>query len=153
MKFNLFNWLFNDAVTAANNAGASSPEQFHYAIPWLVFCLAGLLLTFYYSVEGRKRFVKSRPLVKYMMDRYLTWFAVICFVGLPILGARVFLDNVFFAWRFWRYAWLLSIVVWAILWVVYLLRKYPAERANFIAYQNRQQYIKTGKRKVRAASR
>ncbi len=152
-NFNLFTWLFTDPVTAGNNANLSSAEAFHFTYPWLIFCCAGLLICFYYSVEGRKRFVKSRPLLKYMFDRYLTWFAVICFCGLPMLAARIFIDDAFFAWRIWRYLWLLALVAWLVTWVVYLIRKYPSERANYIAYQNRQQYIKTGKRKVKAASR
>ena|SRR5690349_10738477 len=151
MQFNLFNWLFQDPISAAS--GSNYPdgvEPFHFYLPWLIFCGAGLLLCFYYWVEGRKRFVKNKPLVKYMMDRYLGWFAVICFVGFPIAGARWALTGFFFAWRAWRYLWLLSLVVWAVLWLVYLFRKYPAERANYIAYQNRQQYIRQGKRKGRA---
>ncbi|HLG77740.1 MAG TPA: hypothetical protein VKX46_15085 [Ktedonobacteraceae bacterium] len=153
MHFDLIQWLFTDPVTAGSNGNLPGSEPFHYTWPWLIFCCAGLLITFYYSVEGRKRFVKSRPLIKYMLDRYLTWFAVICFVGLPLLASRLFIDNAFFAWRIWRYLWFVSLIVWAILWVVYLVRKYPEERANFIAYQNRQQYIRTRKRKATAASR
>jgi len=37
---------------------------------------------------------------------------------------------------------------------VYLVRKYPGERDNFAAYQNRQQYIPKGnRRKTKALSR
>jgi uncharacterized membrane protein len=145
--FNLFTWLFTDPVTAGS-------ETFHFTWPWLIFCLAGLLVTFYYSVEGRKRFVKNRPILKYMFDRYLGWFAVLCFIGLPILAARLYLDGYFFAWRVWRYLWLVALVVWAITWIVYMVRKYPQEQANFVAYQKRQQYMpKSNKRNVRAASR
>src|SRR6202158_5128661 len=98
MHFNLINWLFDDPVTAGSNAGLSGPETFHFYIPWLIFCCVGLLLAFYYSVEGRKRFVKSKPAMKYMLDRYIGWFAIVCFIGLPILGARLALDGYFFAW-------------------------------------------------------
>ncbi|QBD81505.1 hypothetical protein EPA93_38265 [Ktedonosporobacter rubrisoli] len=157
MQFNLYHWLFDDPYTAGSNAGLSGPETFHFVWPWLIFCCAGLLLAFYYAVEGRKRFVKGKPLVKYMLDRYLGWFAVICFVGLPLLFSRVFLDGYFFAWRAWRYLWLVSLLVWAIMWVVYMLRKYPQERASYEAYQQRQQYMpkssKSNKRKAKAASR
>ena len=151
MHFNLYNWLFQDPVTAG---GGTTAEPFRFFWPYLIFCLAGLLLCFYYSVEGRKRFVKNRPILKYMLDRYLGWFAIICFIGLPIIFAREYLDAYFFAWRVWRYLWFVGLLVWAVLWLVYLIRKYPQERANFIAYQNRQQYIpKSNKRKARAASR
>lgn len=154
MHFNLIDWLFTDAYTAATNAGSTTPtETFHFVWAWLIFCCAGLLLSFYYSVEGRKRFFKDKPIVKYMLDRYLGWFAVVCFVGLPILFGRVFMDASFFAWRFWRYLWMAGLLTWAIFWVVYLVRKYPAEAANFKAYQNRQQYIPKSKRSAKAAAR
>src|SRR5258708_20471843 len=99
MHFDLFHWLFDDPYTAGFNANLPGPETFHYVWAWLIFCCAGLLISFYYAVEGRKRFVKSKPLAKRMFDNYLTWFSVICFVGLPMLFARVFLDGYFFAWR------------------------------------------------------
>ncbi|TMC23302.1 MAG: hypothetical protein E6J34_03355 [Chloroflexi bacterium] len=154
MHFDLYHWLFDDPITAASNAGQSTPEVFHYLWPWLIFCCVGLLLTFYYSVEGRKRFVKSKLLAKRMLDQYLGWFAVICFVGLPILFSRVYLEGYFFAWRVWRYLWLVALICWAITWIVYLVRKYPQERASLQAYQKRQQYISKGsKRKAKAASR
>ncbi len=154
MHFNLYHWLFDDPYTAGSNAGLSGPEIFHYVWPYLVFCLAGLLITFYYSFEGRKRFVKDKPLIKYMLDRYLGWFAVICFIGLPIIFSRVYLDGYFFAWRFWRYLWFVGLISWAITWIVYLVRKYPKERDSYEAYQNRQRYIPKGnKRKAKVASR
>lgn len=153
MHFNLIQWLFTDPFTAASNAGQSGEEMFHFYWEWLTFCSLGVLITFYYSVEGRKRFFKNKPLVKYMLDRYLGWFAVICVLGYPIIFARAYLDAYFFAWRFWRYLWLAALVAWAITWIVYLIRKYPKERRDFLAYQNRQQYVpKSSKRKV-ASSR
>ena len=154
MHFNLYHWLFDDPYTAGSNAGLSGPEIFHYVWPYLVFCCAGLLITFYYSFEGRKRFVKDKPLIKYMLDRYLGWFAVICFIGLPIIFSRVFLDGYFFAWRVWRYLWFVGLISWAITWIVYLARKYPKERDNYEAYQNRQRYIPKGnKRRAKVVSR
>ena len=153
MHFNLIHWLFDDPLTAGTNAGLSGPETFHFLYPWLIFCSLGVLIAFYYSVEGRKRFVKDKPLIKYMLDRYLGWFAVICFIGLPMIFAREYLDAYFFAWRFWRYLWLVALLAWAVTWVVYLVRKYPKERDNYRAYQNRQQYIpKSSKRKTKTAS-
>lgn len=154
MQFNLYSWLFTDPITAGSSSGGTGGEKFHFLWPWLIFCCAGLLITFYYSVEGRKRFVKNKAIAKRMFDRYLGWFAVICFIGLPLLFSRVYLDGYFFAWRFWRYLWIVALIGWAITWVLYLVRKYPQERANFQAYQSRQQYIpKSSKRKARAASR
>lgn len=153
MHFDLFHWLFDDPATAGANASLPGSEPFHYLWQWLIFCCAGLLITFYYSVEGRKRFVKDKPIIKYMLDRYLGWLAIICFIGLPMIFSRTFMDSSLFAWRFWRYLWGAGLLAWAITWLVYLVRKYPQERANFAAYQNRQQYIKSSKRKVKAASR
>jgi len=149
MHFNLIQWLFTDPFTAATNGGLSVPEEpFHFYVPWLIFCSLGVLITFYYSVEGRRRFFKNMPIIKYMLDRYIGWFSVICVLGYPLIFARAYLDAYFFAWRFWRYLWLAALVVWAITWIVYLIRKYPKERAEFLAYQNRQQYIPKSKRKV-----
>ena len=153
-NFSLYHWLFDTPYDAGTNAGLTGSETFHYLWPWLIFCCAGLLITFYYSVEGRKRFVKNKAILKYMLDRYLGWFAVICFIGLPLIFSRVFLDQYFFAWRFWRVLWVAGLLAWAITWVVYLIRKYPAERDNFVAYQNRQQYIPKGnRRKTKALTR
>ncbi len=149
MHFNLIQWLFTDPFTAATNGGLSVPEEpFHFYVPWLIFCSLGVLIAFYYSVEGRRRFFKNMPIIKYMLDRYIGWFSVICVLGYPLIFARAYLDAYFFAWRFWRYLWLAALVVWAIMGIVYLIRKYPKERAEFLAYQNRQQYIPKSKRKV-----
>jgi hypothetical protein len=155
--FNLYHWLFDTPADAGANAGLSGSEPFHFYIPWLIFCLAGILIWFYYTVEGRKRFVKSMPVTKYMFDRFLGWFAVICFIGLPLIFSRAYLDAYFFAWRFWRVLWGAGILAWGIVWLVYLTRKYPQERANFIAYQNQQRYVpkakSSNKRKTKALTR
>jgi len=149
MHFNLIQWLFTDPVTA----GGTNPEPFHFYVPWLVFCTLGVLIAFYYSVEGRKRFVKNKPIIKYMLDRYLGWLAIICVIGYPLIFARAYLDAYFFAWRVWRYLWLAALLAWAITWIVYLVRKYPKERANYLAYQNRQQYIPKSNKRKAASSR
>lgn len=147
---NLISWLFTDPATAG---GPGGEETFHYLWQWIIFCSVGLIICFYYAIEGRKRFVKNKPVIKYMLDRYLGWFAVICFIGFPLIFCRQYLFQYFFAWRVWRYLWLLSLLAWAIVWVVYLVRKYPQERASYIARQNRQQYIpKKNPNKRKAAS-
>ncbi|MBO0782077.1 MAG: hypothetical protein J2P37_24925 [Ktedonobacteraceae bacterium] len=158
MQFNLYHWLFDDPYTAGTGAGLSGPEPFRLLWPWLICSCVGLLIAFYYAVEGRKRFFKDKPLEKYMLDRYLGWFAVICFIALPLIFARVQLYQYFFAWRFWRILLLLGLLAWGIHWLVYLVRKYPAERANSKAWDNRQKYIRTsskrsGKRKAKAGAR
>src|SRR6266581_6193338 len=162
MHFNIINWLFTDPCTATNcvaaTTGATStaavqPETFHYYLIWLIFCSVGVLIAFYYSVEGRKRFVKNKPIIKYMLDRYLGWLTVICLVGYPMIFAREYLAPYFFAWRVWRYLWLAALLAWAIILIVYLVRKYPKERANYRAYQNRQQYIPKSSKRKTASSR
>ncbi|HEV2580987.1 MAG TPA: hypothetical protein VGT44_09050 [Ktedonobacteraceae bacterium] len=157
--FNLINWLFTDPCSATNCVDATSttpatpPETFHFYAVWLIFCSLGLLVAFYYSVEGRKRFVKNNPVAKYMLDRYLGWFAIICILGYPLIFSRAYLYQYFFAWRVWRYAWLVGLLVWGILWILYRVRKYPQERDNYLAYQNRKQYIPRGnRRKAKTAS-
>ena len=160
MHFNLVQWLFTDPCTATNCVDASAgvpavpPETFHFYVPWLIFCSLGVLVAFYYSVEGRKRFFKNKVLIKGMLDRYLGWLAIICVIGYPLIFSRAFLYQYFFAWRIWRYLWLLGLLTWAVILVIYLVRKYPKERANFLAYQNRKQYIpKSSKRRTASSGR
>ena len=159
MNFNLINWLFVDPCNATGcYAGGPAPETFHFYPHWIIFCSVGLLIAFYYSVEGRKRFTKSRPALKYMLDRYLGWLAIICIIAARLIFARAYLDSYFFAWRVWRYLWLLGLLIWAILFVVHRVRTYPLERDYYVAQKKRDQYIpksskaKGGKRKA-AASR
>lgn len=153
MQFNLINWLFQDPCTATGCfAGGPAPEVFRYYIPWIVFCALGLLVAFYYSVEGRKRFTRGRPWVKYMLDRYLGWLAIICLIGFPLIGARAALYQFFFAWRFWRYAWLVGLLVWAVLFVVHRFRRYPQEREYYQHLKKRDQYMPKGSKRKPAPS-
>src|SRR5437867_1316701 len=122
MHFNLIEWLFTDPYSAGINAGQGGAETFRFYIPWLIFCGVCLLLAFYYGVEGRKRFFKSNPLIKYMLDRYLFWLTVLCIIALFIMGFRYAINYAFFAWRIWRYLWLAGLLTWAIIWIVYLVR-------------------------------
>jgi hypothetical protein len=148
MPFNLFRWLFEDAVTAGSYGNLSGAEQFHYFWQYLIFCGVGLLIWFYYWVEGRKRFVKNYPVVREMLDRFLNWLAVICFIGIPIDLARVVLDGSFFSWRFWRYLWLVALLVWAVLWIVYFVRRYPVEKTGFDYRKKQREYRnRKGKKK------
>ncbi|MGZ3630323.1 MAG: hypothetical protein ACXVDN_22015, partial [Ktedonobacteraceae bacterium] len=84
MHFNLIQWLFTDPCTATNcvvgtaTSPGTPPETFHFYVPWIIFCSLGVLIPFYYSVEGRKRFVKDKPVIKNMLDRFLGWLAIIC---------------------------------------------------------------------------
>jgi uncharacterized membrane protein len=145
MKFNLIQWLFTDPCTATGSsctAGAvPPPETFHFLIPWTIFCIIGVLIPFYYYVEGRKRFVKDKHAVKNMLDRFLGWLAIICILGFPLIFARIFLYEYFFAWRVWRYLWLAGLLAWAIVWIVYLIRKFPREKAYYLEKEKRDKYI------------
>ena len=147
MPFNIFNWLFQDAITAGGSNSDGS-EVFHYFWQYLIFCGVGLLIWFYYWVEGRKRFVKNKnnPVLKDMLDLFLNWLAIICFIGVPIDLARVVLDGSFFAWRFWRYLWLVALLVWAVWWIVYLVRVYPQEKAGYQYRANRRIFMKRKKK-------
>lgn len=159
MQFNLINWLFTDPCTATGCTGSAAgvagtpPETFHFYLLWLIMCGVGVLIPFYYSVEGRKRFVKNKPVVKYMLDRFLGWLAIISIIGFPLIFSRAYLYEAFFAWRVWRYLWLAALLAWAITWIVYLARKFPKEQANYVAYQNRQKYIPKSEKRKTATSR
>ena len=154
MHFNLSNWLFQDPCQATScYAGGPAPEMFHFYPYWIIFCVLGLVVAFYYSVEGRKRFAKNRPWVKYMLDRYLGWLAIICIIALPLIGARAALYQYFFAWRAWRYLWLVGLLVWAVLFLIHRLRVYPQEREYYQHLKKREQYIPKGNRRKAATSR
>lgn len=153
MHFNLINWLFQDPCDATGcYDGGPAAEAFHYYPLWIIFCAAGVLVAFYYSVEGRKRFTRNRPWIKYMLDRYMGWLAIICIIGAPLIFSRAYLDAYFFAWRSWRYLWLVGLLVWAILFVVHRFRTYPQEREYYLTQRKREQYIpKASKRKATAS--
>jgi hypothetical protein len=136
MQFNLYQWLFDDAIA-----------PFHYFWPYLIACGVGLLIWFYYWVEGRKRFIKSRHALKYMLDRYLNWLAIICFVGVMIDLSRWALEGYFFAWRFWRYLWLVSLLVWAVFFVIHRVRRYPLDLAYFKKQERDSIYLPKSKKK------
>ena len=140
MPFNIFNWLFQDAITAGG-PNPDGSETFHFFWQYLILCGVGLLIWFYYWVEGRKRFVKTEYVLKHMLDPYLNWLAIICFIGIPIDLARFVLPGYFFAWRFWRYLWLVALLVWAVWLVVHLIRKFPRDRESFKDFQKRQKSI------------
>ncbi len=142
MPFNIFNWLFQDAITAGG-PNSDGSEVFHYFWHYLIFCGVGLLIWFYYWVEGRKRFVDRNYPLRDMLDLYLNWLAIICFIGIPIDLARVVMDAYFFSWRFWRYLWLVALLVWAVLWVVYLVRTYPQKRRDKVRLDNFLKYVET----------
>lgn len=152
---NLITWLFTDPMTACTNVTAATKtcvsvstsngtqlvEVFHFYLPWIIFCAVGLLVPAYYALEGRRRFVKGNMLLKKHMNRVMAQVAWLAGVGWFIMGARYALDSSFFAWRFWRYGWLAWGVVLVIYWLVYLVRKFPAERRQYRDYMILSRYV------------
>ncbi len=136
----IIQWLFTDPATAGGN-GPNGTEQFHFYLPWLIFCALGLLIPFYYWVEARKRFFKKNVLNKRLMDKYMNKLLIIALVGWPILGARFLLDNSPLAWRAWRYIWLIWLAVVAFRLIFYLVARYPEERRDYLRNARLLQYF------------
>jgi hypothetical protein len=153
---NFLAWLISDPVSACQSVtsatkncaavstqnGVQYVEVFHFYVPWMIFCALGLLIPFYYAVEGRRRFIKGRvlPLYKYMADRIMTQLAWLSLVGWIIIGARAANAQIF-SMRFWRYAWAAWAVGLVIYWIVYLVRKHPRERKAYLDHQVLSQYV------------
>jgi len=152
-NFNLFQWLFTDPVNAGAAVGAKS-EAFHFYVPWIVFCAGSLLAWVYYNVEGRKRVVHSDALWRSILDRLLNHLALIAFVGFIIIFFR-WSEAGIFSWRFWRYLWLLWLVVFSGRWALYFMFKYKEERLSYDAYRTHQRYVAQpkSKRAARASTR
>ena len=149
----IITWLFTDPTTAG---GANGVEKFHFYLPWLIFLALGLLVPFYYWVEGRKRFFKKNWLNRQLMDKYMNKLVIIALVGWPILGARVYIDNSPLAWRIWRYAWLIWLVVVVARLLFYLVARYPEERLDYLRNARLVQYFpkpNLAKREARASKR
>ena len=144
-------WLFTDPLTAGTANGGANSEQFHFYLPWIIFGALGLLIPFYYWVEGRKRFFKKNVLNKRLMDKYMNKWVIIALVGWPILGARYLLDSTPLAWRFWRYLWLLWLVVVASRLLFYLVARYPEERLDYLRNARLLEYFPKPREKPREA--
>jgi hypothetical protein len=153
----LMSWLFTDPFSACVNATAASKicsgpvkladgttayvEVFHFYPQWIIFSIIAFLIVGYYWAEGRKRFVKGRmPLYKSILDRMMRQLGWFTFLGVIILGSRYFFDSSFFAYRFWRYAWLAWAVGLAIYWVVYFIRSYARDREAWRSHLILSQY-------------
>jgi hypothetical protein len=142
-------WLFTDPQSATGDA--AHPEQFHFWVPWIIFCALGLLIPFYYRVEGRKRFFGGHALHKYLLDKFGNQLALVAFVGWLVMGARAFMDSSLFSWRIWRYGWLLWVAIIVGYWTYYMIRRYPAEIQQYRRHRTMQQYVPQPKQKRRAA--
>ena len=153
---NLITWLFTDPLTACTNVTAATKtcvsvtlqdgskqlvEVFHFYLPWMIVCALALVIPIYYAAEGRRRFVKGHMLLKKNLDRVMAQVAWVAGVGWVIMGVRYALESSFFAWRFWRYGWLAWGVGLIIYWLVYLVRKFPAERKQYRDYMILSRYV------------
>lgn len=142
-------WLFDPASVG----GQPANEQFHFYVPWLIFCVLGLLLPFYYDREARKRFFANHRLHRYLLDRAVAQLWPIALVGLILLGARV-AEMSIVALRGIRYAWGIWLVVYLGYWAYYLTFKYPGHRRAYRAEVIRKQYKPEPRRRAaRAVSR
>ena len=152
----IIQWLFTDPVTAGGGTGKGpqGSELFHFYLPWIIFCVLGLVAWAYYWAEGRKRFFKKNVMNKRLMDSYTNKFAAIALVSLPLIGMRYLLDSTFFAWRFWRYLWLFWLAYVVIRLAIYLVpfplkfrgkelrkRSYRQERAEYLHNERLLQYF------------
>jgi len=152
----IIQWLFTDPVTAG---GGNGTETFHFYLPWIIFCALGLLVPFYYWVEGRKRFFKKNVLNKRLMDKYMNKLLYIALVGWPLIACRYLLDSTPLAWRFWRYLWLLWLAVVTVRLLWYLVRHYPEDRQDYLRNARLLEYFpkprdtKTKPREAKASRR
>jgi len=141
----IYQWLFTDP--------ASTGEVFHFYIPWLVVCGLGIVVPFYYSVEGRKRFLRDHPIERYQLDKLMGWAVVLAICGLILMLLRYVVPGEFFAWRVWRYLWGLVCLGVAGRYIYYLVRRYPKERAEHRRQQVMKQYYPRPRAKSRAAAK
>lgn len=160
MNFNLIQWLFTDPCAAGGgpatgNSTCPNPEVFHFYLPWIIFCAGVLVAWFYYSVEGRKRLFAGDALWRSILDRVLNQLALIAFIGFFVMFFRNAADSSLFAWRFWRYGWLLWLAIVAGRWALYFMFKYKDERLGYNAYRTHQKYVPQpkNKRTARAGTR
>lgn len=168
----LMAWLFTNPFDACVDAVARSKvcagpvklsdgsthyvEIFHFYAPWIIFSIVALLIVGYYWAEGRRRFVKGRmPLYKALLDRatrQLGWFT---FGGLIVMACRYFFDSSFFAFRFWRYAWLAWGVGLLVYWGYYFVRRFANDRQAWRSHLILSQYTPQPKKRnvAKAGSR
>jgi hypothetical protein len=144
-------WLFTDAQTAGAATPSGQPEVFHFYLPWMIFCALGLLIPFYYWVEGRKRFFGSHTLHKAILDKMMNQLALLAFVGPFVMFGRWAMYYTFFSFRIWRYLWLLWGVILIVYWLVYFITKYPREIREYRYQRTMSQYIPQPKQKRKAA--
>lgn len=144
-------WLFTDPVSAGASTPSGHPEVFHYYLPWMIFCGLGLLLPLYYALEGRRRFFGHHTLHKYLMTKFMNQLWPLALVGWILIGARYGLDSSLFAWRVWRYGWLVWLAIIAVYWGLYFTRHYSRHLERHRLDLVNSQYIPQPKAKKRTA--
>lgn len=146
----IIGWLTSDCSTGVAPCGTSTttPETFHFALPWLIFCVLGLLTWFYYTREGRKRFFGGHTLNKALLDKFTAYLWPLCLVGLILLGTRV-AGMAVFGLRLWRYLWALWAVGLFGYWAYYLATKYRQHLAAHNWQRTQERYIPQPKPKPR----
>lgn len=147
----LISWFFTDPQQAGLNTPSGHPEQFHFYVPWIIFCALGLLLPIYYALEGRKRFFGHHALNKYIMDRIMNQLWPLALVGFILIGMRAGTDGTLFAWRIWRYLWALWGAGLAIYWFYYFTFRYSGDRAWYRNKRTMEKYYPQPRQKRRAA--
>ena len=140
-------WLFTDPISAGTNTQSGNEEQFHFYLPWIIFCALGLLIPFYYWIEGRKRFFGSHTLHKYILDKMMNQLALLAFAGPLLMFGRRYMDSSLFSWRVWRYGWLLWGAILIVYWTIYFIRTYPQQIAEYRRYRTMQKYVPQPKTK------
>jgi hypothetical protein len=147
----IITWLFTDPQTAGLNTASTKPEVFHFYLPWIIFCALGLILPFYYAMEGRKRFFGHHALNKFIMDRITNQLWPLALVGFILMGMRYAMDSTLFAWRFWRYGWALWCLGLAIYWIYYFGFRYANDRAWYKNKRTLEKYYPQPRGKRRTA--
>jgi hypothetical protein len=142
---NLYQWLFT--------APGSTGEVFHFYVPWIIVCSLGVIVPFYYSVEGRKRFVKNHPIERHFLDKIMGWSVILALCGFLLMAMRYLVPDEFFAWRVWRYLWGVICLGVAGRYIYYLVRYYPKERAQYRREQVMKQYYPRPRARSRPAAR
>jgi len=152
----IISFLFTDPVSAGANTTSGNPEVFHFYLPWIIFCALGLIIPFYYAVEGRKRFFGSHTVNKWVADKMMNHLWPLALVGFALIGARYALNGSLFSWRIWRYGWLAWGVVLIAYWSYFFIARYDKMLKSYRAYRVKAQYHpqpNSKRRTVRANSR
>lgn len=147
----VLNWLFTDPITAGNRTASGNPEQFHFYLPWIIFCSLAILIPFYYGMEGRKRFFGAHGLNKYIFDRIMNQLWPLGLVGFVLIAMRAYFTGTLFQDRFWRYGWALWAVGLAIYWMYYFAARYGRDLAWYRNKRTLEKYYPKPRAKRRPA--